>query len=178
MLSPDDDEAPLLPRDVKISNRQQWIWFLWLSDHTQTEIAEITGWSRTTVWKDLKEVTKKIEENPLNMEAVRQMALFKMMSTHAEIMNTIDEAKNDDNAKQYSSYYSNLSKLYHEASEIMKTVLERYTQPAQESRVSRDEVERSQIIIDWVRMKYGPEALDEMSDYYKRRISEPKREEA
>jgi len=167
LIPMDDKQFPtepgmrhLLPKDIKKEVRKEWHWFLWLRQHKYHEIEAITGFERTTIWQDLKEVQEELARNPLDHQQTIQLAMLQLRMDHAEIIQRAREAKADGNA----------SKLYKIAAEIQMTILERFTQPANiGEQLIRNEQNYAQGVIDFMVEKYGPESLDGFEVWWSQR---------
>ena len=154
---------------LKQAKRQEYHMLLWLEGKTYAEICAITGSCKVTVWNDLKDVQERWRITPTNDANVRKLALMSLRITRADIMGTIQEAKEKE------AKYADVAKLYEAAVDIDKTILQRYTQMPNETRAVSDAEERAKITMDffidrWAHLKLPGDALDGFEDYYQRRL--------
>lgn len=149
----------LLPRELKKEIRKEWHFFLWCRQMEYSQISSITGYERTTIWLDIKEVMDELQEHPIEHEKTRQLALLQLRQLSAEITHRARDSENDNSA----------AKLYKEAADIQKTILERFTQPISNTEVQKSEDEMSRALIDFMVEKWGPEALDGFEKWYSKR---------
>ena len=166
----DDQQFPaepglrhLMPKDIKKEVRKEWHWFLWLRQMTYKEIEAITGFERTTIWKDLTEVQEELAHNPLDHQKTLQLAMMQLRFDHAEVIQRARDSESDKNAAE----------LYKIAAQIQIKILERFTQPINiGEHVIRGEQDHAQAIIDFMVEKYGPESLDTFETWYsKKRVA-------
>jgi len=164
-----DFEPAKLPRDIKREAREEWHYMLWLRGYKQHEIEDITGYERTTIYRDIKRVMDRLGATPRDMESIRQMALMSLRLTRAEVMSTIRKAEDLPVGKVP---YGHIARLYDVAAGIDEKILERYTQTGgAQSTTSASDLEKSNIILDFIISKFGPEALDGFQDYYTRQLA-------
>lgn len=150
----------LMPKEIKKEVRKEWHWFLWLTQHTYAEIEEITGYERTTIWEDLKEVQQELSKDPINHESTRQLALMQMRFLAAEIITRARETKNDNSA----------AKLYAEAADIQKTILERYTQAGGLGETTpKETIDKVNALAEFMIERFGAESLDNFEAWYSKR---------
>jgi len=145
--------------EIKKEIRREWHFFLWGRQKTYKEIQEITGFSKVTIWNDLKEVEAELAANPIDHEKTRQLTLLQMRQLAAEITHRARTAENDNSA----------AKLYKEAADIHKTILNRFTQPVSVAEVEKTEKGMSSALMDFMIEKFGPEALDDFEKWYSKR---------
>lgn len=148
-------DARKMPRDIKIAARREWHYFLWVRQYPLKAIEEITGFERTTIWRDLKYIMDHLADTPQNLEAVRQSALMSLRFAAAEIM---------DEARRAQGHVK--SGLYKTAAGIHQTILARYTQPGKEITVSPPEEKKIQAVIDYMIEKMGQEALADFEEWW------------
>lgn len=141
---------------------------LYLHGKKYREIEEITGFERTTIWKDIKRVITRLGATPRDMEDIRQMALMSLRITRSELMAAARNAQKQIGGKAVP--WGSVSKLYEAAAGIDKMILQRYTQVGV-PHGSRPDIEKSKIIIDYVISKFGVEALDGFEAYYTRHMT-------
>jgi len=153
----------LMPKDIKKEVRKEWFWFLWLRLKTYKEIEEITGFERTTIWKDLKEIQEELARNPLDHQKTVQLVMLQLRMDHAEVITRARETESDKNAVNF----------YKIAAQIQIKLLERFTQPMNiDEQVTRGQ-DQTQAIIDFMVEKFGPESLDDFETWYsKKRIAQ------
>ena len=156
-------EPSKLPKDIKREAREEWHYMLYLHGKLYREIEEITGFERTTIWKDIKRVIARLGATPRDMEDIRQLALSSLRITRSEIMNAARKAQVQIDGKAVP--WGSVSKLYEAAAGIDKIILQRYTQVGV-PHGSRPDIEKSKIIIDYMISKYGAESLDGFEAYY------------
>lgn len=170
-----DEENPIIPSKDKFSMpglrdeypgaikrevRKEWVWFLWLTQHTQEEIAGIVGCSRGTVVNDLNDMKEQLAKHPIDHEHVRQLALIQMRFAFAEIIHAARDAESE-HAK---------AKLYDVAAGIQEKILDRFTQAATiNQRAVKSEMDRAQALIEYMIEKYGPDSLDGFEEWYTKR---------
>jgi hypothetical protein len=163
-------EPAKLPRDIKREAREEWHYMLWLQGKKYSEIEGITGFERTTIWKDIKRVQDRLSVTPRDMESVRQMALMSLRVTRSELMNSIRLAHESKGGRGQVPW-GHIAKLYDVAAGIDETILARYTQTGGVTTASLADLEKSKIILDFIVNKFGPEALDGFEEYYTRQIT-------
>lgn len=163
-----DFEPSKLPRDIKREAREEWHYMLWLQGKKYWEIEAITGWERTTIWKDIKLMMARLGATSSDMESIRQMALMSLRITRSEVLAAARKAQKVTDGRAVP--YGSLAKLFEVAADIDKMILQRYTQPGA-SHGSRPDIEKSKIIIDFMVSKFGPESLDDFDEYYTRHLT-------
>jgi len=152
----------LMPKDVKKEVRKEWHWFLWLRLFTYEEIEAITGFERTTIWKDLKEVQEEMARNPLDHQKTIQLVMLQLRMDHAEIIQRARDSESDKNA----------ASLYKIAVQTQTKMLERFTQPINVNEQAIRSEDQTQAVIDFMVEKFGPESLDAFETWYsKRRVA-------
>lgn len=164
-----DFEPSKLPKDIKREAREEWHYMLWLQGKKYGEIEAITGFERTTIWKDIKRMMARLGATPSDMESIRQMALMSLRITRSEALAAARKAQVVQ-AGGRAVPYGSVAKLFEVAADIDKVILQRYTQPGA-SHGSRSDIERSKIIIDYMVNKFGPESLDDFDEYYTRHLT-------
>ena len=172
-LSPSDVErmteefdVKKLPIDFKREVRQQWHFQLWLQQKTYAEIQAITGFSRDTIWKDLKEVQSRLAATPKTIESIIQTTLMSLRITKAEIMAAARTAQDDKVVR-----WDRVAKLFGEAASIDKVILNRFTQPALVKQPDTVDDKKSQIILDFIISRFGPEGLDGFEEFYSHQLT-------
>lgn len=149
-----------LPKDMKIEGRREWMLFLWLRGKTYSEIEKITGFERSTIWKDIKVMQEELAKNPAGAESIRQSALFSMRLMKAEIL---EKARTVENNVAWRYYQSALG--------VEEMILERYTQPGREIPVpSADESDIKQALIDYLVEKLGPDGMEGFEEWFRARV--------
>ena len=180
------------PLDLKRTQRQEWVTLLWLQGKTYKEISEIVDVNPSTVWEDLKIIQERWRTTPTGEADIRKLALMSLRITRSEILHTIEEAKGLEviegpliqdlinagfDIKKVSklfkpkSSYSEIAKLYDSAVDIDKTILQRYTQMPNETQAIQAAEERAMIVLDFMRDKMGPDALEGFETYYQKRLA-------
>lgn len=162
-------EPSKLPKDIKREAREEWHYMLYLHGKLYREIEEITGFERTTIWKDIKRVIARLGATPRDMEDIRQLALSSLRITRSEVMNAARKAQVQIGGKAVP--WGSVAKLYEAAAGIDKIILQRYTQLGVPLGGSRPDIEKSKIIIDYMISKYGAESLDGFEAYYTRHLT-------
>lgn len=162
-----DFEPSKLPKDIKREAREEWHYMLYLQGKKYREIEEITGFERTTIWKDIKRVIARLGAVPQDMESIRQMALMSLRITRSEALASARKAQQAQGGRAVP--YGSVAKLFEVAADIDKTILQRYTQAVPLG--SRSDIEKSKIIIDFMVNKFGPESLDDFEAYYTRHLA-------
>lgn len=166
-------ESAKLPKDFKREIREEWHFMLWLRQKTYAEIEAITSFERTTIWKDIQTVIAKLSTTPKTVEDVIQTTIMSLRITRAEIMAAAREAQEEKNPR-----WDRVAKLFGEAADIDKTILTRFTQPALIKQPDVVDSEKSQIILDFIVTKFGPEGLDGFENYYTQQLSIKRKLEA
>ncbi len=161
-------DATKLPKDIQREAREEWHYMLYLRGKKYREIEAITGYERTTIWKDIKRMITRLGATPKDMESIRQMALMSLRITRSEVMASARKAQVVQ-AGGRAVPYGSVAKLYGVAADIDKMILQRYTQAVPLG--SRPDIEKSKIIIDFMVNKYGPESLDDFEEYYTRHLT-------
>jgi len=161
-----------LPKIFKREVREEWHLMLWLGQRTYADIEAITGFGRTTIWNDIKTAMARLAATPKTIESIIQTTLMSLRVTKAEIMAAAREAQEDKVVR-----WDRVAKLFGEAASIDKTILNRFTQPALVKQPDTVDSERSQIIIDFIISKFGPEGLDGFEEFYNHQLAVKKSEE-
>ena len=156
-------DAKKMPKDLQREAREEWHYILYLHGKKYREIEGITGYERTTIWKDIKRVIARLGATPRDMESIRQMAMMSLRITRSEVLDAARKAQIQKGGRAVA--YGSVAKLYAVAAGIDETILERYTQRAVPQGASGD-IEKSKIIIDFMVNKFGPESLDAFEEYY------------
>lgn len=152
-----------LPKVLKREVREEWHFMLWISQRTYADISAITGFERTTIWNDIKRVQARLAATPKTIDSIIQTAMMSLRITKAEIMAAAREAQEEKNPR-----WDRVAKLFGEAADIDKTILQRFTQPALVKRPDTADAEKSEIILDYIVTTFGPEGLDGFEEYYTR----------
>lgn len=155
-----------LPKEFKKEVRQQWHFQLWLMQKTYKEIRGITGFSRDTIWKDIKEVQARLAATPRTIDDIIQIAMMSLRVTKAEAMAAARMAMEEKNPR-----WDRIAKLFGIAASIDTAILTRFTQPALVKQPSTADDEKSQIILEFIVSKFGPEGLDDFNEYYTRQLT-------
>lgn len=159
-------ESTTLAKDFKREVREEWHFMLWLRQKTYREIREITGFARDTIWRDIKAVQAKLAATPRSIEDIIQTAMMSLRMTKVEAMAAARTASEEPNPR-----WDRIAKLYGIAADIDKTILIRMTQPALIKKPDAADEEKSQIILDFIVSKFGPEGLDDFDEYYTRQLT-------
>ena len=155
-----------LPREFKREIREEWHFQLWLMQRTYKEISEITGFERTTIWEDIKRVQARLAATPKTIESIIQTAMMSLRITKAEAMAAARKAQDDKNPR-----WDRIAKLFEVAASIDKTILTRFTQPALIKRPDTVDDKKSQIILDFIISRFGPEGLDGFEEFYSHQLT-------
>jgi len=162
--------------DMRIEYRREFAYFLWLKGKSLREIGDILGVSESTIWLDLKSIRAVLNLQPRSMEQIRHETLLSMRLIHADILTTIEEAKEVKNAKgQPAVRYDHLAKLYDVAASLDEKILERYTLPGTSPEVTAKADEQILAMIDYLEAKLGPEALTDFQEWWKARMDVKKK---
>ncbi|MCK4265682.1 MAG: hypothetical protein KAX31_00260 [Thermoplasmata archaeon] len=161
-------DAKKLPKDIKREAREEWHYMLYLRGKLYREIEVITGYERTTIWKDIKRVIGRLGATPRDMESIRQMAMMSLRITRSEVLDSARKAQIAAGGRAVP--WGSVSKLYAVAAGIDETILERYTQRATPQGSPAD-IEKAKIIIDFMVSKFGAESLDDFEEYYTRHLN-------
>lgn len=162
--------------DIRIEYRREFVYFLWLRGKSLKEIGGIVGVSESTIWLDLKAVRAALNLQPRNMEQIRHETLLSMRLIHADILSTIEEAKEVKNPKgQPAVRYDHVAKLFDVAASLDEKILERYTLPGTTPEVTAKADEQILAMIDYLESKLGPEALTDFQEWWKGRMNVKKK---
>jgi hypothetical protein len=159
-------DSTKLPKDFKREVREEWHFQLWLMQKTYKEIEAITGFERTCIWNDIKRVQARLAATPKTIESIIQTAMMSLRITAAEATAAARTAQDDDNVR-----WDRVAKLFDVAASIHKTILTRFTQPALVKQPDAADDQKSQIILEFIVMKFGPEGLDGFDEYYTRQLN-------
>lgn len=163
-----------LPKDLKREVRQQWHFQLWLMQKKYREIHDITGFERSTIYKDIKEMETRLASTPKTVAEIVQIAMMSLRMTKTEVMAAAREAQ-----EEKSPRWDRVAALFKVAADIDKAILQRFTQPALIKTPDAADIEKSQIVLDYIVNKWGPEGLDDFEEFYtrhlviKRKMGEP-----
>ncbi len=161
-----DFQPARLPKTIKREAREEWHYQLWLQGKKYWQIEAITGFERTTIWKDIKRVEARLAATPKDMESVRQMALSSLRVTRSEVMESIRLAHESKGGRGQTPW-GHIFKGYEVAANIDRTILERYTQTGTAQGASAlADIEKAKIVMDYMTSKFGPESLDGFDEYY------------
>lgn len=162
-------DASKMPKDLQREAREEWHYILYLRGKKYWEIEKITGYERTTIWRDIKRVIARLGATPRDMESIRQLAMMSLRITRSEVMDAARKAQEAQGGRAVP--YGSVAKLYSVAAGIDETILERYTQVGSPQGSSPGDIEKSKIIIDYMVMKFGPESLDGFEEFYANRLA-------
>ena len=163
--------ASRLPRDIKRASREEWHYRLWLEGKEYAEIELITGFKRKCIWQDIKRVDTRMAATPSDMEGVRKMALMSLRVTRSKVLHSIELAHESKGGRGQTPW-GHIFKGYEVAAGIDRTILERYTQAGTTQTASdMADIEKAEIIMDYMTSKFGPEALDGFEEYYTRNLA-------
>jgi len=166
-------DASKLPKEFKREVREEWHLMLWLNQRTYAEIEAITGFARTTIWIDIKTAMARLAATPKTIESIIQTTLMSLRITKAEIMGAAREAQEGKNPR-----WDRVAKLFGEAADIDKAILNRFTQPALVKQPNTADSEKSQIVLEFIVSRFGPEGLDGFEEYYTQQLSIKRKLEA
>lgn len=155
-----------LPKDFKREVREEWHFQLWLMQKKYREIEAITGFERSTIWKDIKTAQERLASTPRTIAEIVQTAMMSLRMTKAEVMAAAREAQNGKSPR-----WDRVAGLFKVAADIDKTILQRFTQPALIQQPDAADTEKSQIVLDYIVNKFGPEGLDGFEEYYTRQLA-------
>ena len=163
--------ASRVPRDIKRASREEWHYRLWLEGKEYAEIEGITGFKRKCIWNDIKRVDARMAATPSDMEGIRKMALASLRVTRSNVLHSIQLA-HDSKGGRGQTPWGHIFKGYEVAAGIDRTILERYTQAGtKQSASDMADVSKSEIVMDYMVSKFGPEALDGFEEYYTRNLA-------
>ena len=159
------------PREIKKAAREEWHYRLWLEGKEYAEIQLITGFKRKCVWNDIKRVDARMAAIPSDMESIRKMALMSLRVTRSKIIHSIELAHESKGGRGQTPW-GHIAKLYDVLAGIDVKILERYTQAGTTQTASdMADIEKAEIVMDYMTTKFGPEALDGFEEYYTRNLA-------
>jgi hypothetical protein len=164
----EDWDPSKLPREMKIEVRREIHWFYWMQGKTYREIEAITGWSRWTIWEDIKWVMANLGKQPSDMGSIRKTALMHLWIVRAEILDTARKAQ----AREKVSM-GHVAKLYEVAAGIDEHILTRYTPPEalEKPGALKNLEEQLKAMVKYVKHKLGPEGLDDFEDFFRQQLA-------
>jgi hypothetical protein len=108
---------------------------------------------------------------PSDMEGVRKMALMSLRVTRSKVLHSIEQAHESKGGRGQTPW-GHIFKGYEVAAGIDRTILERYTQAGTtQSASGMADIEKAEIVMDYMVSKFGPEALDGFEEYYARNLA-------
>lgn len=162
----EDPEGEYTLKDMSVLNlkrdiRRELHYYLWLRNKSYETIAGMTGFTRQTIWYDIKYVREHWEIASRDMDKIRDEALMRLHLDRVEIFKVIEQAKRAEKPN-----YGNIAKLFGEITKIDTMILSRYTQ--MDSKVGDPLLEeKMKILMDYMIEKIGPESLADFDEYYK-----------
>lgn len=163
--------ANRLPREIKRASREEWHYRLWLEGKEYAEIELITGFKRKCIWNDIKRVDARMAATPSDMESIRKMALMSLRVTRSKVLHSIELAHESKGGRGVTPW-GHIFKGYEVAAGIDRTILERYTQAGTaQSASDMADIEKAEIVMDYMTSKFGAEALDGFEEYYIRNLA-------